>query len=613
MNLIFKTVLTAALAICSTAELEARKWVFHISDFGVIPTKQAEMQNGGQRDTLMSGRLQKALAEIRQQVKPEDKVVLKFAEGRYDFHATDAAGYELYISNHDQDQPKKVGFYLDGWHNLTIDGGGADFVFHGRMIPFVLKHSTNCTLKNLSVDFENPQIAQVQVVKNSDTEGITFEVAPWVNYRIGQNGRFETFGEGWTLQQGAGIAFERDSRHIVYNTSDLGINTAGVRDLGGRQLLAPNWKDKRLVPGTIVAMRGWGRPCPGIVLANNRNTTLQNVKVHYAEGMGLIAQRCTDITLEKFGVCLRGADDPRYFTTQADATHFSQCNGKITSNGGTYEGMMDDAINIHGVYLRIKERVNDRTLRCSYEHHQAYGFDWGDAGDEVTFVRSATMDDPGHRNVITEIKPADKNVIAGCKEFLITLRDALPAEITADEGYGIENLTWTPEVEFRRNVVRNNRARGALFSSPRRTVCTDNLFDHTSGTAILLCGDCNGWYESGACRDLVIRRNTFINALTNMFQFTNAVISIYPEIPNIDNQKNYFHGGHARSIVIENNYFDTFDAPLLYAKSVDGLIFRKNQVRKNTDYKPFHWNKQAILLEHCTRTEIEEAKPVSAK
>lgn len=613
MKFYLKMAVAAVLALCVSAEMPARKLVFRISDFGVVPTRQAEAQNGGQPDTQMTGRLQKALAQIKQQAGPQDKVVIKFAEGRYDFHSTDAASYELYISNHDQDQPKRVGFYLDGWQNLTIEGEGADLVFHGRMIPFVLTHSTNCTLKNLSIDFENPQIAQVQVVKNSETEGITFEVAPWVKYRIGENGRFETYGEGWSVQQGAGIAFERDTRHIVYNTSDIGINTAGVRDLGGRQLLAPNWKDKRLVPGTVVAMRGWGRPCPGIVLANDVRTTLHNVTVHYAEGMGLIAQRCTDITLNKFGVSLRRADDPRYFTTQADATHFSQCNGKITSNGGLYESMMDDAINIHGVYLRVRERVDDHTLRCRYEHHQAYGFDWGDVGDEVGFVRSATMDNLDHKNVITAIRPADKDEVKGCHEFVITLRDALPAEITEKEGYGIENLTWTPEVEFRRNVVRNNRARGALFSSPRRTVCADNLFDHTSGTAILLCGDCNGWYESGACRDLVIRRNTFINALTNMFQFTNAVISIYPEIPNLEGQRSYFHGGNARSIVIENNYFDTFDAPLLYAKSVDGLVFRKNQVRKNTAYKPFHWNQKPILLERCTRTDVEEAKKLPTK
>lgn len=50
-----------------------------------------------------------------------------------------------------------------------------------------------------------------------------------------------------------------------------------------------------------------------------------------------------------------------------------------------------------------------------------------------------------------------------------------------------------------------------------------------------------------------------------MYQFTNAVISIYPEIPELEKQQAYFHGGKEGGIVIENNVFDTFDAPILYA------------------------------------------------
>ena len=129
-------------------------------------------------------------------------------------------------------------------------------------------------------------------------------------------------------------------------------------------------------------------------------------------------------------------------------------------------------------------------------------------------------------------------------------------------------------------MIRNNRARGSLFSTPKKTVVENNIFDHTSGTAILLCGDCNGWFETGACHDVLIRNNKFINALTNQFQFTNAVISIYPEIPDLKGQKKYFHGG----IVIEDNEFETFDMPILYAKSVDGLVFRNNVIRQNHDY-----------------------------
>ncbi len=74
----------------------------------------------------------------------------------------------------------------------------------------------------------------------------------------------------------------------------------------------------------------------------------------------------------------------------------------------------------------------------------------------------------------------------------------------------VENITWTPKVDFSFNIVRNNRARGALFSTPQKTLVSNNLFDYTSGTAILLCSDCNGWYETGSTRDIFISNNKYI-------------------------------------------------------------------------------------------------------
>ena len=524
----------------------------------------------------------------------------------YHFHPKGAAIREYYVSNHDQVASKSIGLALDEFHSLTLEGNGAQFIFHGRMLPLALTHSSNCTLKDFSIDHANPQIAQAEIVSNDPEQGITFRVAPWVNYRITQDSLFETYGEGWALRQSAGIAFEKETRRVCYNTSDIGVPTKGVTEIEPGLLRAPRWKDKRLAPGTVMALRTWERPTPGIFLSHNTQTTLKNVTVHYAEGMGLLAQLCEDITLDGFNVCLKGKDDPRYFTTQADATHFSQCKGKITSVNGLYENMMDDAINVHGTYLKILERIDNHTVRGRYMHDQAWGFDWGFAGDSVKFIRTKTMDMEKEVYTIAEIHPHDKPQITGAREFVITFKEELSPSMTPEASYGIENLTWTPEVYFAHNTVRHNRARGSLFSTPKRTVVEENLFDHTSGTAILLCGDCNGWFETGACRDVLIRKNKFVNALTNLFQFTNAVISIYPEIPDLDGQTTYFHGGKPGAIQIVDNEFDTFDAPILYAKSVDGLVFKQNIIRTNTDYPPFHWNHNRFLLERVNRVEISE-------
>ena len=588
------SVLSLSLVLSCTT-LSAQK-VYEISAFGL---KANSSKNA-------SPVLQKALAKIKAEYKEGEKVILRFPEGRYEFHEKGAAVREYYISNHDQTNPKKVGIALEDMKNLTLDGQGSEFVFHGRMLPVSLLRSENCLLKNFSIDFENPHIAQVKMVENDPQDGIVFEPAPWVDYRIAKDSIFEAYGEGWTMRHSWGIAFDGDTKHLVYNTSDIGCPTKGASEVAPRRIHAPGWKDARLVPGTVVAMRGWGRPTPGIFLSHDVNTTIENVKVHYAEGMGLLAQLCENITLEKFGVCLKGDADPRYFTTQADATHFSGCKGKIVSCNGLYEGMMDDAINVHGTYLKVVKRVDDRTLVGRYMHGQSWGFEWGCPGDEVQFIRSNTMELVGKQNKIISIRPYDKEQTEGAREFLITFQEPVDQVINEQSGFGIENLTWTPEVLFSGNVIRNNRARGSLFSTPRKTIVENNLFDHTSGAAILLCGDCNGWFETGACRHVIIRKNRFVNALTNLFQFTNAVISIYPEIPDLKGQQQYFHGGPEGGIVIEDNEFETFDAPILYAKSVDGLVFRNNTIKLNTEYKPFHPNRNRFWLERVTNVTIAE-------
>ena len=566
----------------------------HMRDYGIVPNTEENL----------SAKMQEALTVIKQENEGKN-VILLFEKGRYDFHTDGAFQKEYYVSNHDQPNPKPVGLALEDWKNLTVDGGGADFYFYGRMLPVSIVRSENTVLKNLSIDFAEPHITQIEIVENGEN-GMVYRIEPWAKARVGENTHFECYGEGWKNYPQTGIAFDGKTRHVVYKTSDLWCPTNDTEQLDERTFRSPHWKDSRLMPGTKVAMRNYERPAPGIFLTESKDTRLENIQVHYAEGMGLLAQVSENITLEKFSVCLRGENDPRYFTTQADATHFSGCKGKIISCNGLYEGMMDDAINVHGTYLKIIEKVDDKTVVARYMHPQAYGFYWGGAGDKVQFVRSKTMEILDNQNEVATITPYDKETLHGAKEFKITFVNPLDEAINAEEGFGIENLEWCPEVYFADNVIRNNRARGTLFSTPKKTVVERNTFDHTSGTAILLCGDCNGWFETGACRDVTIRDNKFINSLTNLFQFTEAVISIYPEIPNLKDQQKYFHGGEGQQgVVIENNYFETFDRPIVFAKSIDGLTFRGNKVVQNEDFPAFHRNKTRFRLLRAKNVVIE--------
>jgi len=96
----------------------------------------------------------------------------------------------------------------------------------------------------------------------------------------------------------------------------------------GRQsgpiLYAPHWRDAQLQDGTIFAARTGYRPQPAIFVNGGQDIRLDDITIHFAEGMGLLAQRSEDIHLERFSVELRPKGG-RYFTTQADATHFVAC------------------------------------------------------------------------------------------------------------------------------------------------------------------------------------------------------------------------------------------------------------------------------------------------
>jgi hypothetical protein len=147
---------------------------------------------------------------------------------------------------------------------------------------------------------------------------------------------------------------------------------------------------------------------------------------------------------------------------------------------------------------------------------------WGHAGDRVGFIENRSMRTVGE-GVVTAFRAIDRDT------FELRFERPVPPEAVA--GAALENLTWSPDVTIRDNQFQSNRARGLLVSTPGRVVIERNRFQ-SSGAAILIAGDANDWYESGAVRDVVIRQNTF-DAVCNSspYQFGEGIISILPQIP----------------------------------------------------------------------------------
>jgi hypothetical protein len=236
--------------------------------------------------------------------------------------------------------------------------------------------------------------------------------------------------------------------------------------------------------------------------------------------------------------------------------------------------------------------VDDRTLRCKFMHHQSIGMVWARAGESVGFIDNENMQTVAFGTVKT-CRRESKDV------FELVFTQPVPKQIAAD--HALENLTWTCNFSVTGSHFKSCRARGLLVSTPGKVVVADNVFE-SSGSAILIAGDANGWFESGAVKDVTITRNTFKSScMTSMYQFCEGVISIFPIIP----QKNAAMPFH-RNIRIADNSFELYDYPVLYALSVDGIEFSNNRLIRSRDFEPFHYRKHGLTFEYCKNITVKD-------
>jgi hypothetical protein len=145
----------------------------------------------------------------------------------------------------------------------------------------------------------------------------------------------------------------------------------------------------------------------------------------------------------------------------------------------------------------------------------------------------------------------------------------------------VENITWTPQLTFRHNVVTGTNTRGLLVTTRRKVVIEENEFYRVGMHAILIADDALSWYESGAVRDVLIRGNVFKECGHNILP-GNYAIAIAPE--NHELIPDPVH----RNIRIGGNRFYCYSAPVLTARSVEGLIFTGNTVSYVRPFEGMH-------------------------
>lgn len=550
-----------------------------ITDYGYIP---------GSRVNAVPY-VTRALQDCKGKADP----VLVFPKGRYDFWPQHAVEKRYYESNTDVIPFRRCPILLEGFSKLEIDGRNSDFVFHDRMQPFTIDSSRNIIIHHVNIDWDTPLTAQAEIKAVADGYvDIAVDICEFP-YVI-EHDKLFFVGEGWKSRLSSVMEFDRATKLITSQTGDKGCMGENFEDYSAIELRKGLVRLQypgggKPVQGNWLVLRHSARDHAGTFIIHSDNVHIEEVNMYHNCGLGILSQYSKNLYFKNVNVAPNPAKN-RILSGHDDGMHFSNCSGQIIVDSCRFQSLMDDPINVHGTSVKIIKKLSDTRLLCRFMHAQSIGFTWAGRGETVGFIENEAMNTIG-------VGKVESFHLSNPEEFEIGFTGPVPGEI--QEGDALENLSWTPDVWIKNSFFGSNRARGILISTPGHVLIENNIFE-SSGSAILIPGDANGWYESGAVKDVVIRNNNFTDAcLTSLYQFCDGIISVAPEVPKPDTSKP-FH----RNIHIEHNIFHPFDYPVLYAKSTEGLFFNHNKIIRSSRFQPFHYRKVMITLEYCKKVAI---------
>lgn len=402
---------------------------------------------------------------------------------------------QLWISNNDSG-PKNVLLDFSGASDLVVDGNGCTLLIEGTVIPVLLQNCRNITVRNLTIDWVRPGFTEVEITA-SGSGFVEFEAGD--QFEVDRGRLVATGGANWPSWHLFNlIAFDRVRREpLAFSNENWNLErTHRATALGsGRFRLEADFDFLPPVGGPAVTMHG-DRVAPAVVIDRSTDITLEDVTIHHALGMGVIAQVSKNLTWRRVMVVPSGE---RLFSTWVDATHAVDCSGFLRMENCEFSGMFDDGTNIHGVYHRAAGWPEPRRVLLETMHYQQWGIAFLQPGDVCRLCDPVSLM-PMDLAVVAEVHPVNARFHEICFENPPAKAAGRPCVAHRyDPGFSVEILG---------TKVTRHRGRGFLLSVPGPVHVHDNEV-HSSGTAILSSADTGYWWESGPTENLLIENNLF--------------------------------------------------------------------------------------------------------
>lgn len=523
-----------------------------------IRVSKQEMRAEGYEDIALY------LSEKLNSIQEDAKIV--FEKDEYVFKGQYAYEQYCYITNNDHSL-KRIAIPLISKKNIVVDGNGSCFKMVGRVLPLWIQNCEQIVLKNFSIDYKRPFFTQGLVIEADENKATLLIDKAAYPYKI-EDGRMVFIGED----------YEGDFVHgmLEYDAAKKG-PALGAKDNSVRGSIKAYEEEEgkvtithhfRKVPevGNILTIKQEKRLLPGVAIDHSSQIEIENVHVRQSGTMAFIAQFSQDVTLRSCSVATEEGSS-RVVSANADATHFVGCKGKVIIEKCLFESQLDDAFNVHGNYLLVNQIINDKKIIAKIGHFQQVGIFGLEKGDKIEILEQETMMKVGEDELV------EKRVINNTYVELIFKNGF---EFKEGKNYCLDNCMDYPEVIFRENIVRHNRARGILLTSRKHTLIEDNIFE-TEGACIKISGDMDSWFESGATSQVIIRHNQMTSTCSN---WGHAIIDIDPEM-KVFEEGQYYH----EFIQIQENTIQFNQWPVVYGHSIHTLSLQNNILIHNEEMK----------------------------
>jgi hypothetical protein len=455
------------------------------------------------------------LKEAVASMKSGDTLV--FSNKEYHFYKDYCQSKVIHMTNTDSfKNPKKYfAMLFENLENITIEGNGAKFCIHGDICSLAVLNCKNVVLKDFTINYASPNNVELKVKSKSNNK-VLFEIPDSTLWYVdGKNVIFFeqspfTKQNYWQFKNDensyCGVCHSGDEVYRTNHFQGAFSFVKSVKRVSQTELEIKYWFKRNFKVGDVYTFsENKNRNTSGVFVNESVNVSAQNVSVNYLAGFGWLSQMCENISFDNM---VFKPDEKHHVSSFADLIHICGCKGSVSISNCSFSHPHDDAINIHGAFLRFKNKVDSNTAVFEFVHKQQGGYRAFNDGDKVKFYyRNNLQQLGGEYTVESAVDDIDSKTV--CVKFKEQLPEKIDNKFMNQNNVVAENITYCPSVDIFNCNFKAIPTRGILCTTSAKVRIHNNKFSNTKMAHIYISNDANDWYESGPVRDFEIYSNDF--------------------------------------------------------------------------------------------------------